>query len=90
MPDSQHKGRSYSLLFVAILALVMLVSLLYAQYYFSKRADNALCETLIGLVERSNDSLDDHPYFQRHPQELDDAHAQNEQTLRDLRNACPE
>lgn len=90
MPDSQHAGRSYGLLFVGLLSLVMLASLIYAQYYFSKRADDALCSTLIRLVERSSVSLEEHPYYQRNPQDLQYALDQNNQTLQELRNACPE
>lgn len=53
-----------------------------------KRA-TALCSTLIGLVERSQETIRTHPYYKRNPAELPEALHQNSVTLRKLRNACP-
>lgn len=48
-----------------------------------------LCDVLVKLVQRSSDSIRQHPYYKRNPKELPYALRENRRALRDLTAACP-
>lgn len=72
-----------------VLIFAVLVIGVYVWDTFVHRPQDALCKTLIRLVERSNTTLPTITYYKQHPDELNLARRLNNQNLHDLKNACP-
>lgn len=70
-----------------IVLAVFLVGQLVWTHFLSNQ--DKLCTTLVGIVERSDKSIRAHPYYVEHPEQLQAALDQNNETLRDLRDVCP-